>query len=119
MVLIQTLLPVSASGADGEGDERVRQTRRELVDVFGGLTAYLQNPAQGVWTSREGEREGDAVVLVEIVTALRPDVVGMLRADVRREISSRRHSPTGSGRRRAIGVTTWAEAPMLHKRVAQ
>ena len=68
MVLIQTLLPVSASRADGEADEPIRQTRRELVDAFGGMTAYLQTPAQGVWTSPEGERERDAVVLVEIVT---------------------------------------------------
>ena len=32
------------------------------------MTAYLQTPAQGVWTSPDGERERDAVVLVEIVT---------------------------------------------------
>ena len=68
MVLIQTLLPVSASRPDSEADERVRETRRELVDAFGGMTAYLQTPAQGVWTSPDGERERDAMVLVEIVT---------------------------------------------------
>jgi hypothetical protein len=68
MVLIQTLLPVSLSSSDAEADAGVKQTRRELVDAFGGITAYLQTPAQGVWTSPDGERERDAVVMVEIVT---------------------------------------------------
>ena len=68
MVLIQTLLPVSNTRTDAEADERVRHTRRELVEAFGGITAYLQTPAQGVWTSPDGERERDAVVMVEIVT---------------------------------------------------
>jgi hypothetical protein len=68
MVLIQMLLPVSASRTDAEADARVKETRRELIEAFGGITAYLQTPAQGVWTSPEGERERDAVVMVEIVT---------------------------------------------------
>jgi hypothetical protein len=67
MVLIQILLPVATSRGSAEADARVRETRRELVDAFGGLTAYLQTPAQGVWTSPDGERERDAVVMVEIV----------------------------------------------------
>lgn len=33
MALIQALLPVPASRADAEADERVRRTRQELVDV--------------------------------------------------------------------------------------
>ena len=67
MVLIQLLLPVNTS----EGQDGARQafalTRRELTDHFGGLTAYLRAPAVGVWTSPEGEREQDDVVMVEIV----------------------------------------------------
>jgi hypothetical protein len=68
MVLIQLLLPVTTATSDPDADERVRQTRRELVDAFGGITAYLRTPAQGVWTSPQGDRESDAVVMVEIVT---------------------------------------------------
>jgi hypothetical protein len=67
MVLIQTLLPATP-GLDADADRRVRETRQELVNAFGGITAYLQTPAQGVWTSPDGDRERDAVVLVEIVT---------------------------------------------------
>ena len=68
MVLIQLLLPVSVSPSGAEEDDRVRVTHRELVDAFGGVTAYLRTPAQGVWTAPDGARERDSVVMVEIVT---------------------------------------------------
>jgi hypothetical protein len=67
MVLIQMLLPVVTSSGQAETDARVKETRQELVEAFGGMTAYLQTPAQGVWTSPEGQRERDAVVMIEIV----------------------------------------------------
>ena len=42
-------------------------TRTELVERFGGVTAYIQAPAEGIWTSPSGRREIDQVVMVEIV----------------------------------------------------
>lgn len=66
MVLIQLLLPTGPAGAT-DGDGAVGQTRRELVERFGGVTAYLRTPAQGVWTSPEGGRAHDEVVMVEVV----------------------------------------------------
>jgi hypothetical protein len=68
MVLIQLLLPVNTSGGQDAARQAVALTRRELTDRFGGLTAYLRAPAVGVWTSPDGEREQDDVVMVEIVT---------------------------------------------------
>lgn len=65
MVLIQLLLPVPTRGAGA--DAAVGETRRELVEAFGGHTAYLRTPAEGVWTSPAGDRERDAVVMVEVV----------------------------------------------------
>ena len=67
MVLIQLLLPASADA--GPSDDAVAETRRELVEAFGGLTAYVRTPAEGVWTSPGGARERDAVVMVEVVAA--------------------------------------------------
>ena len=52
--------------------EHVARTRRELVDAFGGVTAYQRTPAEGVWTSPQGSRERDDVIMVEVV-ALRFD----------------------------------------------
>lgn len=68
MVLIQILLPTKSPDGHGFADELLRHTRAELVDRFGGLTAYLRSPATGAWTSPEGRVEQDNVVMLEILT---------------------------------------------------
>jgi len=64
--LIQILLPAQDGSASG-GEGRVAQTRAELVERFGGVTAYTQTPAHGEWTDPRGRRTADAVVMVEVV----------------------------------------------------
>jgi hypothetical protein len=66
MVLIQLLLPASATGADRLSP--LAETRRELATRFNGLTAYLRSPAKGLWTAPDGHTEQDDVVMVEVVT---------------------------------------------------
>lgn len=65
--LIQLLLPALVSQGDEPASGPVSQTRHELTETFGGLTAYLRAPAVGVWTSPEGGRAQDEVVMVEVV----------------------------------------------------
>jgi hypothetical protein len=52
MVLVQLLLPT------GDGGDRamtaLAETRRELVDRFKGVTAYVRSPAKGLWTAPDG-----------------------------------------------------------------
>ena len=66
MVLIQLLLPVSSSG--DRAMAAVAETRRELVDRFKGVTAYVRSPAKGLWTAPDGHTEADDVIMVEVVT---------------------------------------------------
>ena len=66
MVLIQLLLPTGASG--GPAISALAETRRELVDRFKGVTAYVRSPATGLWTAPDGHTEADDVVMVEVVT---------------------------------------------------
>ena len=68
MVLIQLLLPAKTPKGQDAARQAFALTRAELTDRFGGLTAYLRAPAVGVWTSPDGDREQDDVVMVEIVT---------------------------------------------------
>ena len=53
MVLIQLLLPTSPARSDGPQRlaAALSQTRRELAEIFEGLTAYVRSPAKGVWTA--------------------------------------------------------------------
>lgn len=66
MVLVQMLLP--RVGPEGEPlAEAVTMTRGELVEKFGGITAYLRSAALGAWVNPEGQLERDEVVMVEVV----------------------------------------------------
>jgi hypothetical protein len=66
MVLIQMLLPTRAKG-EAFSNDLLRQTRREMVKQFGGITAYTRAPASGAWTSPDGAVEQDNVVMVEVL----------------------------------------------------
>ena len=65
MYLIQMLLPTAANGAPTA--TLLNQTQRELIDRFGGVTAYIQTPAKGQWADESGATEVDRVFLVEVV----------------------------------------------------
>ena len=68
MHLVQILLPLR----DNEGEAFPRadftRVRAELVERFGGVTAHLQAPAQGVWKDeQEGKIERDEIVVIEVM----------------------------------------------------
>jgi hypothetical protein len=63
--LIQILLPASAAPAHERGG--IARTRAELVERFGGVTAYTQTPAEGEWRATDGHVTEDRVALVEVV----------------------------------------------------
>ena len=67
MVLIQLLLPTRKPDG-GDATAPLGETRRELVDRFKGVTAYVRSPAKGEWVSPKGRTEIDDVVMVEVVT---------------------------------------------------
>jgi hypothetical protein len=66
--LIQILLPLVGANNERIEDSLFAETRRELIEAFGGVTAYTRAPAQGAWTSPEGQVERDDVVMVEVVS---------------------------------------------------
>lgn len=67
MVLIQLLLPTTGT-AGRQAMTPIAETRRELVDRFRGVTAYVRSPAKGLWIAPDGRTEADDVVMVEVVT---------------------------------------------------
>jgi hypothetical protein len=68
MYLIQLLLPTSDERRTRFDDRLFAQTRAELVERFGGVTAYLRSPAAGAWIAPGGAVERDEVVMVEVVS---------------------------------------------------
>ena len=67
MYLIQLLLPTFDERRNRFDDRLFAQTRAELVERFGGVTAYLRSPAAGAWIAPGGAVERDEVVMVEVV----------------------------------------------------
>ena len=68
MHLVEILLPLR----DNEGEPFPRadfaRVRAELVERFGGVTAHMQAPAQGVWKDEEeGTVDRDEIVVMEVM----------------------------------------------------
>jgi hypothetical protein len=67
MQLVQILLPVYGN----DGKHLLRHTydviRDELLARFGGLTAFTQSPAEGLWTPEDKRTRHDEVVIIEVM----------------------------------------------------
>jgi len=68
MHLVQILLPVYGKGGTLLPDT-YGAIRDELVARFGGLTAFTQSPAEGLWNPRGGEPERDEIIMIEVMVS--------------------------------------------------
>ena len=62
MYLVEVFLP-----QNGKASEHYPQVRNELTQLFGGLTAFTQAPAEGFWKGNGGDTERDKIVVVEVM----------------------------------------------------
>ena len=69
MYLIQILLPVY----DDQGRPRLQETyagiRDELIAKFGGLTAFMQSPAEGFWNPEGNHTSKDDIIMIEVMAS--------------------------------------------------
>jgi len=63
MYLIQIFLPVTPS----QGITHLHEVRETLASRFGGVTAYAQSPAKGLWKDRSQRIVEDEVVVMEVM----------------------------------------------------
>lgn len=69
MYLVQLLLPLYDNHGQAFGHEHYLQIRTELVERFGGLTAYTRAPASGLWQQADDQTPvRDDLVIYEIMT---------------------------------------------------
>ncbi|TMJ11304.1 MAG: hypothetical protein E6G94_16300 [Alphaproteobacteria bacterium] len=64
--VVEILLPLA--GNDGRRFDRAlfAKVREELIERFGGLTAYTRSPAEGVWDEGSGTSR-DEIVIFEVM----------------------------------------------------
>jgi hypothetical protein len=66
--LVQMLLPLYDNAGQRFGDALFAATRGELLDRFGGVTAFQRAPAHGLWETRDGAVATDDVAVFEVMT---------------------------------------------------
>lgn len=69
MHLIQILLPVFANNGEELLRERYPAIRDELIKRFGGLTAFIQSPAEGLWKGGDNRTGRDDIVMLEVMVS--------------------------------------------------
>jgi hypothetical protein len=67
MYMIQLLLPLWTNGGEQVPKALFEQVREELVQRFGGLTAYTRTPASGLWQEKDGETVHDEIIVYEVM----------------------------------------------------
>jgi hypothetical protein len=70
MHLVQILLPLYAPGGERLPQARFEAVRKELVERFGGLTAYSRAPVTGLWKDQGAGAapvERDEIVVYEVM----------------------------------------------------
>ena len=65
--LVQILLPLYDNDGVPFGEETFAPTRAELLERFGGVTAYQRAPARGLWKTDEGDVARDDVAVFEVM----------------------------------------------------
>ena len=66
MHVIEIFLPLADNEGRRFGRELYERVRKELIERFGGLTAFTRSPAEGLWTD-EGETTRDDIVIFEVM----------------------------------------------------
>jgi hypothetical protein len=67
MHLIQLLLPLYGNDKKPLPRQLFAQVREELVERFGGLTAYTRAPVSGLWQEHDGQTTHDDLVIYEVM----------------------------------------------------
>ncbi|HEX6375649.1 MAG TPA: hypothetical protein VFZ91_08000 [Allosphingosinicella sp.] len=67
MNIIEILLPVRDNAGNRFGPASFAKVREELLEHFGGLTAFTRSPAEGLWESAEGECDRDEIIIFEVM----------------------------------------------------
>ena len=66
MYVVEILLPLYGNDGQPFGAGMFVEVRKELVDRFGGLTAFTRSPAEGLWAD-EGEVTRDDIVIFDVM----------------------------------------------------
>lgn len=67
MHVIEIFLPLKRNDGSDQPRALFAGVREELVERFGGLTAFSRAPAEGLWEDEDGGVDRDQIVIFEVV----------------------------------------------------
>ena len=65
--LVQIFLPRYDNAGQSFAEDEYATTRGELLERYGGLTAYQRAPARGLWKTEDGDIARDEMVIFEVM----------------------------------------------------
>ncbi|HSJ08826.1 MAG TPA: hypothetical protein VK928_02905 [Longimicrobiales bacterium] len=65
--VIEVLLPLNDAGGEPFPRTFYDDVRRELTERFGGVTAFVRSPAEGLWKEGDGDVVRDDIVFYEVM----------------------------------------------------
>jgi hypothetical protein len=71
--LVQIILPLRDNAGAPSGREDFEKVAAELTEEFGGATAFVRSPAQGLWEKGEGMQRDEVVVIETMAQTLDAD----------------------------------------------
>ena len=68
MYLVEIFLPIFDNAGVPFPKQQFDRVRRELTDRFGGVTAFVRSPADGLWTDAAGQVRRDEIAIFDVMT---------------------------------------------------
>lgn len=67
MYLVELFLPLRDNLGHAFDAGLFSSVRQELVDRFGGMTAFTREPVEGLWDAPDGGKIHDAIIIYEVM----------------------------------------------------
>ena len=67
MHLIEIFLPLNSNEGTPQHADDFRQVREQLVERWGGVTAFTRTPAKGMYLQNGHERTEDEIIVYEVM----------------------------------------------------
>ena len=67
MDLVEIFIPTNDNDGRAFPAELFSSVRQELVDRFGGMTAFTREPVEGLWDTPEGGKRHDTLIIYEVM----------------------------------------------------
>ena len=68
MHIVEIFLPLRDNAGRPFDRALYIKVREEIVERFGGLTAFTRSPAEGLWQDDRGDRSHDQILIFEVMS---------------------------------------------------